>query len=216
MTHDPTRPLGSPFQSQSELELLEIVLQELSYPWNPAELGAEAYFTALEQEVIEAGWSTEELAEQGQLLSTRLEQLWTTAVPVSETATHPVFGTALFQRFGSQVPRQLLNGIAQRARQVIDMNLSMTDQLVHCVQEYLPNWGEEDLQVLARPFAYAMRGEEAEVLEMALRSIRSADWAELSSVEQARLSLAIAHYAISQPTISETSSSQMPSDDAAS
>jgi hypothetical protein len=66
------------------------------------------------------------------------------------------------------------------------------------VQDCLPSWGEEDLQVLARPFAYAMRGSETEMLEVALRSVRCAEWADLSSIEQARLSLALARYALDQ------------------
>lgn len=199
MTQHPSRPSMFPFQAQAELELLQLMLQEepiaypckpeesFSYPWNLAESETEAYFDALEQEVIKAGWSTAELVEQGQILASYLDQVWSDAPTVT-----------LLQQFAAQVPQQLLDTIIRRARQVVTANLSLADQMVQCVQECLPNWAEEDLQVLARPFAYAMRGAETEMLEAALRSVRCAAWTELSGVEQARLSLAIARYAIAQ------------------
>lgn len=203
MTHDPTRPLVSPFQAQAELELLQLIWQEsVSYPWNPAEPEAEAYFAALEQEVVEAGWSPEELAEQGAILSTHLDQIWSMVAPAeaapAEDLASRILGSELFQQFATQVPSSLLDDIVQQAKQMVASKLSLADQLVRCVQTCLPDWGEEDLQVLARPFAYAMRGGETEMLEVALRSVRCAAWTELSGIEQARLSLAIARYAIAQ------------------
>jgi hypothetical protein len=197
-----------PFQAEAELELLQVMLQDslthpddsdtsFTYPWNPAAPEAEAYFEALEQEVIKAGWSTDEFVEQGQILAGFFDQLWSDA-PASTTQRVNSACTNLLQQFAAQVPQQLLDTIVQRAQQVVSINLSLADQMVQCVQECLPNWAEEDLQVLARPFAYAMRGGETEMLEAALRSVRCAAWTELSGVEQARLSLAIARYAIAQ------------------
>lgn len=198
MTHDPTRPLVSPFQAQAELELLQLIWQEsVSYPWNPTEPEAEAYFAALEQEVVEAGWSPEELVEQGAILSTHLNQIWSTVAP-AEDLTSRILSSELFQQFAAQVPQSLLDTIVQQAKQAVASRLSLADQLVRSVQSCLPGWGEEDLQVLARPFAYAMRSGETEMLEVALRSVRCAAWTELSGIEQARLSLAIARYAIAQ------------------
>jgi hypothetical protein len=207
MANDQARPHFSSFHAQAERELLQLILQsEASYPWNPAEPSAEAYFAELEQEV-EASWSAVELAAQGQALSNKLEQLWTTVLPtkIQETAAESL-STDLFGQFSAQVPKALLDKIIGRANQIIATNLSLADQLVQCVQELLPDWGEDDLQVLARPFAYAMRGAETEMLEAALRSVRCAAWTELSGIEQARLSLAIARYAIAQlpsPSIQE-------------
>jgi hypothetical protein len=193
MTQDPQRPSVSAFQAQAEMELLRQILQEqASYLWDPASFTAASYFADLEQEVLNAGWTTEELTEQGQILSTHLEQVWAT-VPAAEGVA-----ADLFQRFATQVPRRLLDGIAQRAQQVVSANLSLADQLVQCVQDILPSWDTDDLQVLARPFAYAMRGSETESLESVLKSVRCADWDNLSSIEQARLSLAVARYALSQ------------------
>jgi hypothetical protein len=197
-----------PFQAQAELELLQIVLQDepfgypdsdqdsLTYPWNPAVPEAEAYFDALEQEVMKAGWSAEELAEQGQVLANYLDQVWAT---FSTPAVVPsALCARLLQQFATQVPQQLLDSIVHRAQQVVTTNLSLADQMVQCVQDCLPNWADDDLHVLARPFAYAMRGADTEMLEAALRSVRCAAWTELSGIEQARLSLAIARYALSQ------------------
>lgn len=201
MMNDPTRSFVSSFQP--ELELLQLVLQEpIAYPWNPTDADTEEYFTALEQEVLNAGWSIEELTEQGQVLASCLDQAWASLQPASDTVVDSLvsrmLSAGLFQQFASQVPQQIFKGIVERARQVMASSTSLSDQLVECAQVCLPTWATEDLQVLARPFAYAMRSGETEMLEVALRSVRSAAWTELSGVEQARLSLAIARYAISQ------------------
>ena len=74
----------------------------------------------------------------------------------------------------------------------------MADRLVECVQSLLPDWAEDDLLVLARPFAYAMRGSQAADVESVLGEIRHEDWTALSKIEQARVSIAIAHYALEQ------------------
>ncbi|MBW4516706.1 MAG: hypothetical protein KME11_15970 [Timaviella obliquedivisa GSE-PSE-MK23-08B] len=193
MTQDPQRPSVSAFQSQAEIELLRQILQEqASYVWDPASLTAASYFADLEQEVLNAGWTTEDLTEQGQIFATHLEQVWAT-VPATNGLAADVF-----QRFATQVPQRLLNIIIQRAQQVASANLSLADQLVQCVQDILPSWDTDDLQVLARPFAYAMRGSESESLESVLKSVHCTDWDDLSSIEQARLSLAVARYTLLQ------------------
>ncbi|MBF2002239.1 MAG: hypothetical protein IGS38_16150 [Synechococcales cyanobacterium M58_A2018_015] len=204
MTHDPTRPSISPFQAQAELELLQLMLQEdaVAYPWNPVgnPVETEAYFAALEQEVMTAGWTAEELAEQGRRLANQLDQVWASvqpAVPSAETVVSAAC-TTLLQQFAAQVPQSLLESIVQRAQAAMMSRASLAEQMVQCVRDCLPTWSEADLLVLARPFAYAMRGSETETLEAALRSMRCAAWTELSGVEQARLSLAIARYAIAQ------------------
>jgi hypothetical protein len=212
MTHDSIRPLIAPFQAQAELELLQLILQDSAscYPCNPAEPEAEAYFAALEQEVVKAGWMEEDFVAPMQALAAQFNQLWQTvdaadaanpavaADAATDAVTQRLFKTEFFQRFATQVPQQMLNAIVQRSQQMLSSNLTLADQLVHAVQDCLPSWEEEDLQVLARPFAYAMRGSETEMLEVALRSVRCAEWTELSGIEQARLSLAIARYAIDQ------------------
>jgi hypothetical protein len=198
MANDPIRPSHSHFQAQAELELLQLIVQEepVSYPWNPSAPEASSYFADLEQELLLAGWSSDELTEQGYRLAQQVDQLWATVLPAETVEAE--LSNELFAQFSTQVPQAFLDGIVQRARQLVAANLSLADKLVQCVQEALPGWGEEDLQVLARPFAYAMRGAENEMLEVALRSVRCAAWTELSGIEQARLSLAIARYALAQ------------------
>lgn len=199
MTHNPKHSLVSSFQAQAELELLQLILEEPpSYPYNPAEPEAEAYFAALEQEVLATGWFAEDLTAQGQVLSNRIDQLWSAfATPVVSIATDSL-SAALLQRFAVRAPQDVIHRISQQAQQLVSQNLSMAEQLVQCVQGCLPQWGAEDLQVFARPLAFTMRSSEAEVLESTINSVRSVEWAELSDVEQARLSLAIARYALSQ------------------
>ncbi|WP_416666940.1 hypothetical protein [Egbenema bharatensis] len=204
MTNHPNRPLGSSIPALAELELLHIIFEmetlemaeSISYPYNLLDPEAESYFETLEQEVLAAGWSMEDLSEQGQILSDRVEQLWSSFPSAVEDASVDELSSTLFQRFAARVPQQLLQTIAQRAQQVVSQNLSLADQLVLCVQECLPNWGEDDLQVFARPLAFQMRSPETEVLESTLQSIRADHWTELSEIEQARLSLVIARYAI--------------------
>lgn len=202
MASESTRPCFSPFQAQAELELLQLVLNDSDtpYPWNPTDPNSYAYFEQLEQEVVAAGWLADELVPYTQALSSQIDQLWTTlAAPVPAPPAARLFNLDLFQQFANRMPQNLLETIVRRAQQAVAAQGILADQLVMCVQEILPEWGEDDLHVLARPFAYAMRsGAETELLDGALQSVRCEEWAELSSIEQARLSLAIARYAIAQ------------------
>jgi len=202
MASESTRPCFSPFQAQAELELLQLILNDSDtpYPWNPTDPNSSAYFEQLEQEVVAAGGLTDELVPYTQSISSQIDQLWTTlAAPVPAPSVARLFNPDLFQQFANRMPQNLLETIVHRAQQAVAAHGILADQLVMCVQEILPEWGEDDLHVLARPFAYAMRsGAETELLDGALQSVRCEEWSELSSIEQARLSLAIARYAIAQ------------------
>lgn len=197
MSSDTSRFPLSNIRGNAELELLQLVLQDnASYPWNPAEPDTEEYFAALEQEVMAAGWLEDDLMASGQALAQTLDQMWQTVAP---TVAAPALSTDLFQQLTAQVPQAFLESLVDRARSLVSRNLTLADQLVQCVNDLLPEWGDEDLHVLARPFAYAMRsGGDTEMLEAALRSVRCAAWTDLSGIEQARLSLAIARYALAQ------------------
>lgn len=201
MTHDHNPSQASSLRAQSEIELLELVLEETaSYPWNPTQPEAEAYFAMLEQEVIKAGFTEAELSEAGQRLGAALDQLWATA-PQPATVSQPAQSrfAGLLQQLTPQMPRQLMNAILDRARQVASSGDTLADQLVQCVQACLPAWAEEDLQVLARPYAFAMRsGQDAEVLENSVRTLEANAWEQLSSIEQARVALAAARCAIAE------------------
>lgn len=185
--------------ANAEIELLQLLLEtQASYPWNPAEPGTEQFYGRLEQELAAAGWSDEDLEAPAQALALQLEQLWEIQ-SATATSVSPVLETLyddLSSQLESRVPSPFLQQIIDKAQLLLLSQRSMIDQLVQCVEDVLPDWSAEDLQVLARPYAFAMRDGEPEVLEAALRSIRCAAWTELSGIEQARLSLAIARYAI--------------------
>lgn len=172
-------------QIQTELELLEAIVQaDNPYPWNPLLPESDAYLTTLQNEfAISDCLCDADVAKQSQILFAQLDQLWL-ANSVQKS---------LFEKF-APVPQDLLVCIAKRVQNVTDRYQSLADQMVQCILEVLPQWDEEDLQVLARPLAYAMRDAESETIELALDAGRC--WAELSEIEQARVSLAIARYAI--------------------
>jgi hypothetical protein len=170
-----------------QTELLEALLEEDNsncYPWNPTEVEAEAYFVNLESEFELDDWSDEEIRSRSERFFHQLD------------ACFPSLPASLAERFAARVPTAWLEAIAQKAQALVDANLSVADQLVQCVQELLPNWTQDDLLVLARPVAFAMR-EEAEAVDGS-SVVRSAEWQELSEVERVRLSMAAARYAISQ------------------
>ncbi len=178
-------------------ELLEALLQseEDFYPWNPAEPEAELYFAEVEQGFILSEWQDEEEIESAaNTLFKQLHQCW--APPLSSTID--TLMKSLSKRFAALVPQDFLESIANSAQQLISSNLSLADQLVCCVQPLLPNWAEDDLLVLARPLAYAMRGTSQPTGDMITPGVRPVEWTELSQIEQVRLSLAIAHSALVQ------------------
>ncbi|MCT7962523.1 hypothetical protein NG791_17790 [Laspinema sp. D1] len=181
--------------SHLELELLDLLTQtEVPYPWNPSAIAAEAYFASVE--AAEAPlWLDDEadFAPQAETAIAAFERLWS-ANPSEISAVESVRAT-LLQKFGTQVPSDWLEAIAERAQTLTSTTTPMAQRLVQCVSELLPQWTPEDLQVLARPFAYAMRGES---LDSTVTTMSEKTWSNLSEIEKARLSLAIARYAVSE------------------
>ncbi|MEG4117375.1 hypothetical protein QUA43_07860 [Microcoleus sp. N9_B4] len=179
-------------QTQAQMELLATIVQtDVAYPWNPAQLESESYLTALEQEfALSDSFSDSDIALKSQVLFSQLEQVWlTTALQKS-----------LREKF-ARVPQDFLASIAQSVQNATVKYQSLADQMVECVLDILPHWGEEDLQVLARPLAYAMRDVDSEGGELVMATKRP--WAQLSEIEQARVSLAVARYAISQLEVAD-------------
>lgn len=170
----------------AEIEVAETPTSKISYPWNPSDPSAESFLLELEQEFLLDTWDDSEVAQRSQSFFSHLDSLWSTTD----------LQTTLAQKF-ALVPHVLLAAIARQAQKVVETSNSLADQLIECVQDVLPTWAEDDLQVLARPFAYAMRGESA-VVDATVNSIEAIPWADLSETEQARMSLAIARYAINQ------------------
>jgi hypothetical protein len=179
-------------QTQTEMELLTTIVQtDVAYPWNPAQLESESYLMGLEQEfALSDSFSDSDIAQKSQVLFAQLEQVWLATT----------LQKALCEKF-ARVPQELLISIAQSVRNATIKCQSLADQMVESVLDILPQWAEEDLQVLARPLAYAMREADGDGVELVMASRRP--WTELSEIEQARVSLAVARYAISQLAVSD-------------
>ncbi|HEY9816363.1 MAG TPA: hypothetical protein V6D20_11270 [Candidatus Obscuribacterales bacterium] len=197
---------------QAELDLLALFLETTPfeedadasvYPWNPAAPESDAYFEHLEQDAIALGWS-DELDQRAESLGQVMEQLWASTANPSMAET---LQSRIHQALSVDVPQTIVDHIIQVAQRVAASGLALEEQLIQCVQDCLPTMANEDWQVLARPYAYAMRDSNSDSLEAALRTMRCAAWTELSGIEQARLSLAIARYSIAQMPRSESNPS---------
>ncbi|MDY6803825.1 MAG: hypothetical protein SXA11_08470 [Cyanobacteriota bacterium] len=183
-------------QIRTELDILEaIALEDTAYPWNPEDPESEAYFSKLENEFAESDFMANiDIVNGSQKLFAKLEEKW------SEFGVN----NSAFEKFARRMPEEILSkltssirGLGERANQTMG-GLSLSDRLVYCVAEILPRWNIEDLEVLARPMAYAMRDSGVDPVESALANIPEVDWQDLSEIERARLSLAIALFTISE------------------
>ncbi|MEM9946800.1 MAG: hypothetical protein AAF810_12135 [Cyanobacteria bacterium P01_D01_bin.36] len=198
---DDTRdlPLDDAQLNTTKAEMLQSILDaEQSAPWLAGEAAGE--YTAQIDAAGQALEISDEEAEKGwQGLSAQLNQIWTGAQVGVQSDVQTSVLALLQEKFAARLPSDLLGMISERAQQVAKSGQPMVKQLITCVQDGLDNIGEADLQVMARPMAFAMRGSSAdEFVEATIKSVRQDDWAALSPVEQARLSLAAARYAISQ------------------
>ncbi|MEH2379560.1 MAG: hypothetical protein V7K27_11865 [Nostoc sp.] len=196
----------SPLPSQVELEFLEALLEpeDGTYPWNPGDDESEAYFQELEEQFGMPDLVDEELMRRSPDFFNNLDTLW------SDINSTPDYNQNLQQSvvlnlqetlrttFSAYVPQELLNAIASKAAEIFAARQLISEQLVECVQTVLPTWGTEDLLVLARPFAYAMRSSESPNPASALTNLKNSEWTVLSEVEKAKVSLAIASYAFTQ------------------
>lgn len=179
-------------QTQAEMELLATIVQtDIAYPWNPAQLESESYLTAKEQEfALFDSFSDSDIAQKSQILFAQLEQVWLATT----------LQKSLRDKF-ALVPQDFLASIAQSVQNATVKCQSLADQMVECVLNIWPQWAEEDLQVLARHEAYAMREADSFGVEVVMATRRP--WTELSEIEQARVSLTVARYAISQLELSD-------------
>ncbi|MEH2066924.1 MAG: hypothetical protein V7K47_01920 [Nostoc sp.] len=196
----------SSFESQVDLEFLEALLEpdDATYPWNPADEESEAYFQELEQDFGMQDLIDGELTRRSQDFYNHLDTLWS-GVSFNESHNHHPqqslvlnLQETLRNTFCSCVPQTLLNTIAAKAAEIFSPQQFRGEQLVECVQTVLPTWGAEDLLVLARPFAYAMRSSESHNQTPTISNINDSEWTALSEIEQAKVSLAIAYYALTQ------------------
>lgn len=170
-----------------EMELLAALLEaENTYPWNLDADTCEAYIAQHETEM----WSESELSGRATTFYAQLDQIWSHVTRFEQT---PVWK----QQFADFFPPMWIDAIARQAKSILPQK-SLADRLVACVQELLPNWTQEDLFVLARPFAYTMRGTQTQSVEVILNNIDDRDWASLSEIEQARATFALAAFALHQ------------------
>jgi len=185
---NPTTPVSA--QQQAELELLHSVLSPASsHPWNPYSPATAEYLDRLEQDTADL-LEDAAIDSQWSQVSALAASLWT---PSADNLV-----ATLTQKFGTRMPQQLLTQIAQQARTAADSGQALIDQLVASAQAALSGWDAGDLQVMARPMALAMRSGDADPVDAVVASLPTADWESLSEMEQARLSLAIARYALAE------------------
>ncbi|TVR15758.1 MAG: hypothetical protein EA395_01010 [Phormidium sp. GEM2.Bin31] len=163
-------------QTQAELDLLETVLsgENATYPWNPGECGA-----------------FDETVALGEPLKVDDLNLGDRSPVFFEQLDRCMVYAHLCERFGVRVPTSVLKRLCDLAKQTCPEQ-SLLERLVGCVGELLPQWATEDLQVLARPLAYAMRGQSQ------MPPLDDRPWDDLSNLEQARLSLVMAQVALQQ------------------
>ncbi|WP_017653148.1 hypothetical protein [Fortiea contorta] len=188
--------------SAVELEFIAALLEpeDANYPWNPADVESEAYFSEIEQQFVIDDLLEEQLTARSTNFYNQLDTLWDGLSNVNTRENHDSqslvshIQETLQTAFAASVPQGWLQAIAQKATEIFSTQQSIGEQLVECVQTVLPTWEVEDLLVLARPYAYAMRSSESQNLP----NVGNRDWATLSEIEQAKVSLAISYYALRQ------------------
>jgi hypothetical protein len=173
----PTDQVNLQFDESGEwkVQALDSAKAKIPYPLDPTI--ADDWFGELSVNLLDELSDTEVLDRSERFFSS-LGHLWADDL-----------ATVLMRKFVT-VPQAMLKAIALKAETMSTASGELADQLIQCVQEALPTWAEDDLRVFARPLAYAMRGEEEK------SEPTSKDWAGLSEIEQAKLTLAIAKYAI--------------------
>jgi hypothetical protein len=164
----------------SQIEVSPNPNGRIAYAWNPAEPKSEVFFANLETEGLLNDLEPDVVNAQASEFFTTLDHLW-------QRSLYPT----LVRKFAT-VPRTLLQTITQQALQLARTSQSLSEKLVQCSQAVLPDWNVDDLEVLARPMAYALRGESPSPTAHLLVQ----DWEQLSATEQAKVSLAIAQYAL--------------------
>ena len=175
----------------SEAELMDCLLAATTteYPWNPADPASADYYAQTDSQFSLDDWSEDEIADRSAAFLTQIHSCWDTpsAAPVSPLA-------AISERFGARVPQQWLAQIATNVSALATSNLEPIEQLVKSVGDLLSSWATDDLLVMARPYAYAMRCNPG--VDEPDNIVRPLAWEQLSELERAKLTMLIARYAI--------------------
>jgi hypothetical protein len=179
-------------QHQSEAELMDGLLaaSTIEYPWNPADPDTADYYAQTDLQFSLDDWSDAEIAQKSQSLYAQIQSVWET--PALCVTVSPL--AALTAKFGARVPQQWLAQVAANVSHLATSQLEPVDRLVGSVQDLLANWAAEDLSVMARPYAFAMRCDLG--MDDPDKIVRPLAWAELSDLERAKLTILIAQYAI--------------------
>jgi hypothetical protein len=179
-------------QYQSEAELIDGLLAAptTEYPWNPADPDTADYYGRTDSHFSLDEWSEAEIAQRSQALSAQMQSVWETTTTAAMTS--PL--AALTAKFGTRVPQQWLAQIAANVSSTATSQLEPVDRLMGAVRDLLANWATDDLLVMARPYAYAMRCDPG--VDNPENIVRPLDWAELSELERAKLTILMARYAI--------------------
>jgi hypothetical protein len=165
--------------------LAELFNAETAYPYGWPLSSAEQYGNEIEAQV--SGFAeipATEWDSRAQAFFAQVESCW--------PATASSLVESLQSKFSENIPTDWLTAIAAQAQQLTTAGLSPIEQLVECVKPLLTDWSVDDLQVFARPLAYAMRSgaPAAELPDQA--------WDTLSPVEQARSLLQVAKCALDE------------------
>ena len=190
MSLNPQFPLDD---SEAQAELIDCLLASstANYPWNPAAPDTADYYLETDRHFSLDNWSEAEITQKSRSFFAQIQSCWANSpTPVLEIS--PL--AALVEKFGARVPQQWLAQIAANVHDLAANQLEPIDRLVQSVQDLLPNWATEDLLVIARPYAYAMRGDTG--VNDIDNIVRPLAWTELSELERAKLTIAIAQAAI--------------------
>ncbi len=180
------------YLSEAEAELMDCLLAAptVNYPWNPADPDTNDYFTESDRHFSLDDWSDEEIAHSSQAFFATVQSCWETVS--TEPELSPL--AAITAKFGARVPQQWLAQIATNVSTLANSNLEPVEQLVQSVGDLLSNWATDDLLVMARPYAYAMRCNPG--VDNPDKIVRPLEWSDLSELERAKLTILIAQCAI--------------------
>lgn len=201
-------------RSQIQTDFLELLLtseEDATYPWDTSNVETEEFFAMNEAHFPMHELLQEELNHRADSFFNHLDSLWS-QLPTTQYHNCNTSGNILVRLQESLqkwtqagLPQAWLEKIASKANEIMDSQQSLGEQLALCANCVLPTWGTDDLLVLARPFAYEMRNSETQTtgtdpqpVISALNKVSDRDWNSLTEIDQARVSLAVAYYALRQ------------------
>ena len=205
-TNDNSKFFMDPVSSSTDLEFLSTLLEaeDNTYPWNPADEYSEEYFCEIEKQFSMQDVLDEEITERSRSFYNKIDNLWSQNLNTSyykcstKTSVVTNLKESLLSAFATQIPQEWLEKIALEASNTFKSRKSLGEQLVGCVQAVLPQWAAEDLNVMARPYAFAMRDGQTPSTKSALKPLNERSWSALSEVEQAKVSLLVAYQALQE------------------